>query len=136
MKGMPFAIALGVAILIFGGIVAYNRLLAIGTGLVIAFIASVLYRTYLSAPECTSDEATIGVIKEISLKFPNKIFDEKNIHKVSGGFLSSHNECEMEITPMAKYGIRTTQTWTRITYSTSWSKPDGTVNVEAHVAGP
>ena len=136
MQSLPFLIGLGVVIILFGGITAYNRLLAIGTAIVVVLTASVLYKRYLIAPECNSDDVTIVVIKEISSKFSNQILDEQKVRTTSRGLLSYRNTCEMQVAPMSRYGAATAHKWTRITYSTSWSTPSGGVNVEAHVIGP
>ena len=136
MKSLPLIIGFGVAIFIFGGIIAYSRLLVIGTTIAVVFVASVLYKTYLAAPGCNSDDVTILVIKQISSQFSNQILDEQKIQTISRGFLSYRNECEMEVAPITGYDAGTAQKWTRITYSTSWSKPSGAINVEAHIIGP
>jgi hypothetical protein len=129
------AIGLGAALCVFGGVMLFSRLLAVGAAAAVVLVASVLYHRFLSAPECGSDEVTFAVIEELSPKFSNDALTVNNIRTLRGGFLSSHSECEMDVTPMSGGSLGTVQKWTKVTYSTSRSKLSGDVNVKAQIVG-
>ena len=130
-----FVVILGAAIGIFGGVIWFNRFLAAGSALAVALLASVLYQTYFVAPACDSDDVTFAVTQELSSKFTNHALSNRHIRTLEGGLLSSRNKCEMQVTPMLAYGAQGVQKWTTVTYSTSWSKPNGDVDVQARIAG-
>jgi hypothetical protein len=131
---MPLIALAFIAVLcIFGGILVFNRLLAICTILAVVLAAIGLYQQFVTAPECDSDEVTFAVSKELSPKFLNGTLVTRNIHTVKSGFLSSHSVCEMDVAPVSLWDMKTAKKWTRVAYSTSRSKLDGEVNVEVHI---
>jgi hypothetical protein len=130
-----FVIGLGVVLSVFGGVVWFNRLLAVGSAVAVVLVATILYHRFLSAPGCGSDDVTFAVTEEISPKFSNDALTISNIRTVRGGFLSLHSECEMDVTPMFEHSIGTVQTWTRVVYSTSRSELGGDVKVKARTVG-
>jgi hypothetical protein len=131
-----FAVGLGVLILIFGGVIWFSRVLAIGGAVAVVVVINLLYHSYLMAPECDSDDVTFAVSNDLLSKFPSGALDMRNVRTVKGGFFSSQNDCAMEVAPMAGFGTGTNQTWTSVAYSTSRLKPGGDPTVAVQNVGP
>jgi hypothetical protein len=131
-----FAVVLGGLILIFGGVLWFSRVLAIGAAVVVAVVIGGLYHSYLTAPECDADDVTFQVSKDLSSKFPSGAITVRNVRMVTGGFFSSRNDCEMEVAPMGGFGAGSMQSWAQVAYSTSRLAPGGVANVEVRRVGP
>lgn len=134
---MRAVLALGIliAVLIFGGVIWFSRLLAVGTIVLVLVCVVAVYHLF-APPGCDADDVTFAVTARLASQFPDSALAIQRVQTLHGGLFSTHKECEMQVRPTMGAGSASDAAWTSVAYTVFRPKMGEDAEVVAHVLGP